>query len=117
MITSCAAFAGKKVLLVESEFLLPATLYRAMEQLGAEVIGPVVFVDDVLLVLVGNCPDGAIVDSRLDRANRETIFRFLRRMHVPFIEAYGGLDGGEDGCFRPPDAKSDLTILGRALFA
>lgn len=106
MITSCAAFAGKKVLVVESEFLLPATLYRAIEQFGAEVIGPVVFTDDVLLVLVGNCPDGAIVDSRLERANREAIHRFLRRMHVPFVEACGGLDGGEDGCFRPPGTKA-----------
>jgi hypothetical protein len=117
MITSFAAFAGKKVLVVESEFLLPATLYRAIEQFGAELIGPVVFADDVLLILVGNCPDGAIVDSRLEPDSREAIFRFLRRMHVPFIETCGGLDGGEDGCFRLPDAKSDLMFLYRPLFA
>lgn len=112
MIPSCAALAGKKVLFVESAFLLPATLYRAIEQFGAEVIGPVAFADDVLLV-VGNCPD----DSRLERANGETIHRFLRRMHVPFVEANGGLDGGEDACFRLPDTEGDLTIRDRALFA
>jgi hypothetical protein len=117
MITSRATFGGKKVLVVESEFLLPAALYQAIEQFGGEVIGPVVFADDVLLVLVGNRPDGAIVDSRLEPANREAIHQFLRRMHVPVVEACGGLDGGEDACFRLPDAKHDLTILDRAFFA
>lgn len=110
---------GKKVLVVESEFLMPFTLYRAMEQLGAEVIGPVGCPEDVLLILRGNRPDGAIVDSRLQHGDREAIHRVLRRMHVPFVEACQGLNcvSGQDGCFRLSDAESDLTVLGQALFA
>jgi hypothetical protein len=119
MITFCSGLAGKKVLVVESEFLLPVTLYRAMEQLGAEVIGPVGFPDDVLLILAGNRPDGAIVDGRIELGNREAIHRVLRRMHVPFVEAsdYMHCVGGHEGCFRLSDAESELTVPGQALFA
>src|SRR4051812_32070632 len=84
MTTSCVEFERKKVLVVESEFLMPFALYRAMEELGAQVIGPVGFPDDMALVLEGNCPDGVIVDSRLEATDRKVIHRMLRRMHVPF---------------------------------
>lgn len=119
MITFCSGLAGKKVLVVESEFLLPVTLYRAMEQLGAEVIGPVGFPDDVLLILAGNRPDGAIVDGRIDLGNREAIHRVLRRMRVPFVEAcqYMNCVHGHDGFYRLSDAEGELTVLGQELFA
>ena len=119
MSTTSSALNGKKVLVVESGFLMPFTLYRALEELGAEVIGPVGFPEDVLLVLGGNRPDGAIVDGRLQNGDRETIHRVLHRMHVPFVEACRCLNciSGQNGCFRLSDAESDLTVLGRALFA
>ena len=118
MIVPCAELAGKKVLVVESEFLLPEALYRSIEQLGAEVIGPVGFPDDVLLIVAGNRPDSAIVDGRLDQDNREAIHRVLRRMRVPFVEAsefINGMNRG-NGCFRLSDAESEVTVLGQALF-
>ena len=118
MSATSSELKGKKVLVVESGFLMPFTLYRAMEELGAEVIGPVGFPEDVLLVLGSTRPDGAIVDGRLERSDREAIHRVLQRMHVPFVEACRCLNcvGGQDGCFRLSDAESDVTVLGRALF-
>ena len=119
MTATSSELNGKKVLVVESEFLMPFTLYRAMEQLGAEVIGPVGFPEDVLLILGGGRPDGAIIDSRLGDGDRQAVHRVLRRMQVPFVEACRCLScvSGEDGCFRLSDAESDLTALGKALFA
>lgn len=119
MASCCAEFEGKKVLVIESEFLMPITVYRAMEQLGAEVIGPVGFPEDVLMLLAGNRPDGAIVDGRLEGDDREAVLCVLRRMHVPFVEACRRLScvSGRDGCFRLSDAESDLRVLGQALFA
>ena len=118
MSATSSELKGKKVLVVESGFLMPFTLYRAMEELGAEVIGPVGFPEDVLLVLGSTRPDGAIVDGRLEPSDREAIHRVLQRMHVPFVEACRCLNcvGGQDGCFRLSDAESDVTVLGRALF-
>jgi hypothetical protein len=119
MTTSCIEFKGKKVLVVESEFLMPFNLYRAIEELGAQLIGPVDFRDDLVLVLKGNCPDGVIVDNRLEASDIKVVRRILRRMHVPFVVACrrSGCVSGQNGCFRLSEVKGDLTVLGRALFA
>lgn len=119
MTTSCVEFEGKKVLVVESEFLMPFALYQTMEELGAQVIGPVGFPDDMAMVLKGNCPDGVIVDGRLEASDRKVIHRMLRRMHVPFVVACRCPDcvSGQNGCLRLSEVKRELTILGQALFA
>jgi hypothetical protein len=118
MIAAGSELKGKKVLIVESRFPMPFTLYRAMEELGAEIIGPVGFPEDVLLVIAGNRPDGAIVDGQIERNKREAIYRVLRRRHVPFVEASPCLTSisGHGGCFRLSDAEIELTVLGQALF-
>ena len=119
MIVLRAQLAGKKVLVVESEFLLPAALYRAIELLGAEVLGPVGFPDDVLLILAGNRPDHAVVDGRIDPDDRDAILRVLRRMRIPFAEASEYIDGmnGQNVFLPLSDAQSEPTYAERALFA
>jgi hypothetical protein len=109
---------GKKILVVESEFLVPFTLYRAMEELGAEVFGPVAFADDVALLVGHNHIDGAILDSRMSVADRAAVHHVLGRLRVPFVEACGCMSciSGKDGCYRMSDAEIDLVIVGRALF-
>lgn len=111
-------FQGKRVLVVESEILVPFTLYRAMEELGAEVVGPVAFADEVALLASHNQIDGAILDSRMCAADRATVHRVLERLRVPFVEACGCMSciSGKDGCYRMSDAELDLVIVGRALF-
>jgi hypothetical protein len=114
----CRPFQGKRVLVVESEILVPFTLYLAMERLGAVVIGPVAFPDDVLMLAGDGHLDGAILDSRLPVDQRSAVHRILKGMHIPFVEACGCLNciSGHDGCYRMSDAENDLAILGRALF-
>lgn len=115
---SCTRFRGKKVLVVESEFLLPISVYRAMEALGAEIIGPVAFPEDVLLLIKGNRPDIAIVDAALNGYDREAVLGLLRRMHVPLVQACRDAScRGDDGCLPLSDAETDLTVLGKAMFA
>lgn len=111
-------FQGKRFLVVESELLVPFTLYRAMEKLGAEVIGPVVFPEDVALLVGDIRVDGAILDSRMDGSNRDAVQRVLRQLHVPFVEACGCLSciSGKNGCYRLSDAEDDLVVVGWALF-
>jgi len=107
---------GKKVLVVESEFLLPKGLYRSIETLGAEIIGPVAFANDVLMFVNGNRPDVAIVDARLSTYDREAVFGLFRRMRVPFLQACREAAGRRDDGYLPlPEAQADLTVLGEAL--
>ena len=116
-LASCPRFQGKKVLIVESEFLLPIGIYRAMEKLGAQVIGPVGFPEDVLMLIKGNRPDVAIIDASLNGYDREAVLGLLNRMHVPFVQACRETScRGDHGCF-PLTDESDLTVLGEALFA
>lgn len=112
------AMNGKRVLVVESDLLVPFTLYNAMEKFGAEVVGPVAFPEDVALLLGDSHVDGAIVDSRMHDGEREAVHRVLRRLHVPFVEACGCLSciSGRNGCYRLSDAEEDLVALERALF-
>jgi len=109
---------GKRILVVESELLVPFTLYRAMENFAAEVVGPVAFPDDVSLLIGDTRVDGAILDSRMDGGSRDAVHRVLRQFHVPFVEACGCLNciSGKEGCYRLSDAEDDLLIVGRALF-
>ena len=113
-----ADFRGKRVLVVESGLLVPFALYRAMERLGAEIVGPVAFPEDVS-VLVGDIRfDGAILDSRMQADDRKAVLGVLRRLQVPFVEACGCASciSGREGCYRLTDAEGDLRIVGRALF-
>ena len=111
-------FAGKRVLVVEGEIPLPFTLFRAIERLGAEVVGPVTFPEDVVLLARDAELDGAILDSRIPPEERSAVEAFLRQKGVAYVEACDCLDcvSGRDGCFKLAEAEADLAILGRALF-
>lgn len=117
--TTRGHFQGKRILVVETEVLLPFTLYRVLEEFGAEVIGPVTFPADVTLLLEGRHLDGAILDSRMETDDRNAVLRALRQRHVPFVEACGCMNcvSGFDGCYRLTETGDDLLVVGRALFA
>lgn len=79
---------GKKVLVVESEFLLPLNLYQEMEKAAAEIIGPVGFVDDVSMLVQDVRPDAAIVDRRLEFFEHEAVCRVLFGAGVPILKEF-----------------------------
>jgi hypothetical protein len=114
----CTEFHGKRVLVVERELLVPFALYRAMERLGAEIVGPVTFPEDVLLLVDGCRVDGAIIDSRMRLDDRRAVLGALRHWHVPFVDACGCMNcvSGLDGCYRLSKAEDDLGAVARALF-
>lgn len=114
----CSELQGKRILVAESEMLLPFTIFRAMELFGAEVVGPVAFPEDVAMLLGDSRVDGAIIDSRMLSRERDAVYTALRRFRVPYVDACGSMSciSGENGCYRLYDAESDIAVLGRALF-
>lgn len=90
--SSSRDFQGKRVLVVESDALMPVSFYRAMESLGADIVGPVAFPDDVSLLAGSTRLDGALVDRRIGDDERNSIHRVLRSRYVPFVEVCGRLD-------------------------
>ncbi|RYE59078.1 MAG: hypothetical protein EOP18_00020 [Rhizobiaceae bacterium] len=83
-----------------------------METLGAEIIGPVAFPEDVLMLIRGDRPDVAIFDAALNEYDREAVFGLLHRTDVPFVRACRAMTfGGEEGCVPLTDTDGDLTVL------
>lgn len=114
---SCPMFRGKRILLVGTESLFPLTIFQAMERRGAEIVGPVSFLEDVLILAEDCSFDGAILDSRMYADDRCAIHWLMDRKYVPTVEACRSANcGGKGGCYRLSEAESDLDDLVRALF-
>jgi len=117
MIAPFTEFRAKKVLVVESEFLFPSQLYREIERAGGEVLGPVGFIDDVVLLVEDSRPDVAIVDTRLRGDEREAVCGLLRRVGVPIVEPYRGMESGRMRRLWPSDLPWDSSALRAELCA
>ena len=82
--------AGRRILVVEDEYFLADDLKRHFASLGAEIVGPVGYLDDANELL----RDGAVIDGALLDINvrSEMIFplaRQLRSRNVPFVFTTG----------------------------
>ncbi|MGU3540569.1 response regulator [Methylobacterium sp. A54F] len=84
------ALAGRRVLLVEDEYFIADDMRRALEERGAEVLGPVGSVDTAL-ALIAETPriDGAVLDINLRDVMAYPVADRLRERGVPFLFATG----------------------------
>jgi CheY-like chemotaxis protein len=81
---------GRRVLVIEDEYFLADDMARLLQQLGAEVIGPVGEVDDALqLVKNGDAVDIALLDVNLRGEMVFPVAEELRRREIPFIFTSG----------------------------
>ncbi|HEY1559564.1 MAG TPA: response regulator [Caulobacteraceae bacterium] len=81
---------GKLILVVEDDFIIATDLALALEDCGAEVLGPAASVDDALeLIAAGHRLSGALLDINLGQELAYPIADELRRRGVPFIFATG----------------------------
>jgi CheY-like chemotaxis protein len=80
---------GRRVLVVEDEFVIALDLQLALYRLGCEVLGPVASVAEALVLLRHERPDAAVLDINL---RGETVFPVadaLAERGVPFVFATG----------------------------
>lgn len=81
---------GRYVLVVEDEYMIAVDLARALEDLGATVIGPAASVADALALVAGESAlDLAILDVNLGVEKVFPVAHDLRARGVPFIFATG----------------------------
>lgn len=84
------SLGGRRVLVVEDDFLLAQDLLEELLRCGAEVMGPVGTVAGALALLeVGPSPYLAILDIKLGDGMVYPVADRLRRLGVPFIFATG----------------------------
>jgi CheY-like chemotaxis protein len=85
-----SSLQGRRVLVAEDEYMLAEDLREALEQQGAEVMGPVATVADALALLKeGPAPYVAILDINLRGEMVYPVADVLRAMGIPFLFATG----------------------------
>ena len=100
-------FRGRRVLVVEDDFIVAFDMQSMLEEQGAEVIGPASSLQEARALLAGAQPDAAVLDVNL---NGEYVFPLaedLRVRGIPFLFATAYAD--DDRLF-PPIARDVLRL-------
>lgn len=88
-----APLFGRRILVVEDEYLIADVLQHWLQEAGAEVIGPVPDVDQALDLIEDHCPDAAVLDINLgDRGTSFPIADRLEVLRVPYMFAVGNAE-------------------------
>jgi CheY-like chemotaxis protein len=90
--TSSAAswtLAHRRVLVVEDEYFIADDMARALQKLGAEVVGPVPTRDKALALVEAGRVDAAVLDINLRGQTVFPVADALRERGVPFVFATG----------------------------
>ena len=83
------ALAGRRVLVVEDEYLLADALDRALGAAGAAVLGPVASVEAALNLLGRVRPDAVVLDVNLDGEMAYPVADALAASGVPYLFTTG----------------------------
>lgn len=87
MVTA-SGLEGRRILVVEDEWLLADAISDAIQHAGGTVVGPVATVDGALVLLSGEtAPDGATLNIRLADGESFPVADELARLAVPFLFA------------------------------
>ena len=111
---------GKRLLIVEDEFVIALDLQHLLESAGHEVAGLAANVTDALALAGSAAVDGAILDINLRGERVGAVADLLARRAVPFVfvSGYGssGRPPGHEGVpvlAKPYDEAELLAIVGR----
>ncbi len=80
-----SALNGKRILVVEDEFLIAMSVEEILIDLGAGVVGPVNTLSDGLAVVQNESIDGAILDLNLRGEQTYALAEILTTRGVPFV--------------------------------
>ncbi|HEX4740280.1 MAG TPA: response regulator [Caulobacteraceae bacterium] len=84
-----ALLSGKRVMIVEDEFLVAMELESELMDQGCVVIGPAGRAAPALALLEDEAPDAVLLDLNLDGETPTALAEALKRRHVPFIVVSG----------------------------
>jgi DNA-binding LytR/AlgR family response regulator len=89
--TRSESLKGRRILVVEDEYLVAADLTASLEALGAEVVGPAASVNQALSLVEnhGGRLDGAVLDINLKDERVYPVADVLTARGVPFVFTTG----------------------------
>jgi CheY-like chemotaxis protein len=107
---------GKRLLVVEDEFVIALDLQNLLEAAGHEVVGLAANVPDALALIETTTIDGAILDINLRGERVTEVADLLARKEIPFLFVSGyGSAGRPPGHDRVPvlaKPYSENVLLG-----
>jgi DNA-binding LytR/AlgR family response regulator len=115
-----SALRGKRILVLEDEFLLALEAAETLQEIGADVIGPAHRVEAAFDMLAAQQPDAALLDVNINGATSAAVARCLADQRIPFVLAtgYGNLSGitGEFAVIDKPYNREQLQAAFLRLF-
>lgn len=88
-VPDAAPLNGKRVMIVEDEFLVAMELESELTDQGCIVIGPAGRAAPALALLENQAPDAVLLDLNLDGEVPTALAEALRRRRVPFVLVTG----------------------------
>jgi DNA-binding NtrC family response regulator len=85
LVNSCADLKGRRILVVEDEFLLAMELEGILDRYGCEVLGPASSVERALAALQTDRPEVVVLDVNLKGTRATPVAAALRDRGVPFV--------------------------------
>lgn len=82
-------FGGKRLLIVEDEYLIASALAEFLKVRGADIVGPVGSVRQALALIERTLPDAAVLDVNLGSEQVYPVADVLIDRAVPFVFATG----------------------------
>ena len=112
--------AGKRVLIVEDEFLVAAMLEDELIDHGAVVVGPAASLQEALRLAAAGEFDVAVLDWNLDGESSAPLGEMLRAAGIPFVisTGYGAVPANfaeYQVLSKPYDPGELVRLLGRLL--
>jgi CheY-like chemotaxis protein len=87
---SSGPLSGRRVLVIEDEYFLADDIARALQELGARVVGPVGALEEAASLIEADVAiDAAVVDINLRSDMVFPLARTLRARKVPFVFTTG----------------------------
>jgi CheY-like chemotaxis protein len=119
------AFSGKRMLVVEDEFLIALDIQRILEGVGVKTVLTASRVKQALELMLSAGPfDAAVLDLKLERETSTPIAERLQQAGVPFVFLTGGPSQADTRRFpqapvigKPFDGETLLSALAEAMAA